>query len=229
MRLAKLATEFNWKYAIGEIALIVVGITIALAANSLYEGRKDRQDEKVLLQQMHLTLEEDLRELSRRAMTMQQVEQDIAALLNHLEDDKPYSDELGSYFRSLSRFRGVRMRLAPFEALKARGLELISSDSLRMQLISLYEDEFPALAGATSFNRIFAQEKITPYLMTNFRQVDSREWVPYDYERIKSDGYLANLCRNRLSSLGNFVLPYYDETTATISEVLVAIEQELDK
>jgi hypothetical protein len=229
MRLTKLPNGFNWKYAIGEIALIVVGITIALAANSWYEGRKDRQDEMVLLQQMQLTLQEDLEELSRRSITMQQVEQDIAALLSHLEEDRPYSDDLGGYLRSLSRFRGTRMRLAPFEALKARGLELISSDSLRMQMISLYEDEFPGLEVASNFNRIFAQEKVTPYLMTNFRQVESREWVPYDYERIKSEGYLANLCRNRLSSLRDFVLPNYEDTTVTIREVLVAIEQELDK
>lgn len=229
MHLAKFPSGVNWKYAIGEVTLIVVGITIAFAANSWYEGRKDFRDETLLLQQMHQTLEEDLEELSRRSITMHEVEQDIAALLNHLEEGRPYTEDLGGYFRSLSRFRGVRMRLAPFEALKARGLALISSDSLRMQLISLYEDEFPGLESSTNFNRIFAQETVVPYLMTNFRQVNSREWVPYDYEQIKSDGYLANLCRNRLSSLRNFVLPYYERTTATIREILVAIEQELGK
>ena len=229
MRLAKLPTGFNWKYAIGEVALIVVGITIALAANSWYEGRKALQDERVLLQQMHQTLTEGLEELSRRSMIMQQVEQDIAALLNHLEEDKPYSDDLGDYFRSLSRFSGVRMRLAPFEALKARGLELIFNDSLRMQLISLYEDEFPGLQNSNNFSRIFAQDTVVPYLMMNFRQVDSRAWIPYDYEQVRSDDYLANMCRNRLSSLRNFVLPNFEKTTATISEILVAIEQELDQ
>ena len=229
MRLANLPTGFNWKYAIGEVALIVVGITIALAANSWYEERKDLQDEMVLLQQMQQTLMEDLEELSRRSMIAQQIEQDIAALLNHLEDDKPYSNELGGYFRSLSRFVGVRMRLAPFEALKARGLELISNDSVRMQLISLYEDEFLILVNSTNFSRIFAQETVVPYLMTNFRQVESRDWIPYDYEQVRSDGYLANICRIRLSRLRIFVLPSFERTTATISEILVAIEQELDQ
>ncbi len=229
MRLAKLPTDFNWKYAIGEVALIVVGITIALAANSWYVERKDLRDERVLLQQMQQTLREDLEELSRRSMIMQQVEQDVAALLNHLEEGKPYSDDLGEYFHSLDRFSGVRMRLAPFEALKARGLELISNDSLRMQLISLYEDEFPELKNSNNFSRIFAQETVVPYLMMNFRQVDSLDWIPYDYEQVRLDGYLANMCRSRLSRLRNFVLPNFESTTATISEILVAIEQELDQ
>lgn len=83
MRLTELPNRFDWKYAIGEVALIVIGITIALAANSWYEGQKDLRDERVLLRQMHQTLKEDLEELSQRSVTMQQVEREIAALLNH--------------------------------------------------------------------------------------------------------------------------------------------------
>ncbi len=113
MRLSKLPTEFKWKYAIGEVALIVVGITIALAANSWYEGRKALQDERVLLQKMQQTLIEDLEELSGRSMRLQQIEQDITALLNHMEEDKPYSDDFGGYFRSFSQFSGVRCRFRP--------------------------------------------------------------------------------------------------------------------
>ena len=149
--------------------------------------------------------------------------------VNHLEEDKPYSDDLGGYFRSFSRFSGVRMRLAPFEALKARGLELISNDSLRMQMISLYEDDFPGLENSTNFDRIFTLETVVPYLMANFRRVDSEDWIPYDYEQVRLDGYLANMCRIRLTRLRNRVLANYEITTSIISEILVAIEQELDQ
>jgi hypothetical protein len=229
MRLTKLPTGFNWKYAIGEVILIVVGITIALAANSWYEGQRERSDEIRLLQQMHQTLTEDLEELERRSVTMHQAAQDIAALLNHLEADRPYSDEFGGFIRSLIRFRGVRIRMAPFEALKARGLDLLSNDTLRMKLISFYEDDFARLEFSTANNLVFVQDLIEPYVMANFRQVASRDWVPNDYDQLKSDGYLVNLCRRRLFGLQDFVLPYFDETTESIREILVAIEQELDK
>ena len=229
MRISQLRADINWKYAIGEFFLIVVGITVALAVNSWYEDQKDRHDELELLRQIQQTLDEDLQFLNDRWRTMQKVESDLTALLNHLEDGRPYSENLGPYFQSLSRFRTVYLRAAPFESLKARGLDLISSDSLRMKLISLYEDDFPRLKGASTFNRAFAQETVTPYLMQNFRQLDSQNWVPNDYERISSGPYLANLCQNRLSSLRDFVFPYYNDTTKMIGEILVEIEKELDQ
>ncbi len=229
MRLAQLQTGFNWKYAIGEVVLIVIGITIALAANSWYEGQKERSDEIRLLQQMHQTLTEDLEELERRSVTMHQAAQDIAALIDHLEEEKPYSDEIGGFIRSLTRFRGVRIRKAPFEALKARGLNLLSSDTLRMKMISFYEDEFARLEFSTANNLVFVQDLIEPYVMANFRQAESRDWIPNDYDQLKSDGYLINLCRRRMAGLQDFVLPYFDEAIESIGEILVAIEQELDK
>ena len=36
----------NWKYGLGELALIIVGVSIALAANSWYQNEVERQLEK---------------------------------------------------------------------------------------------------------------------------------------------------------------------------------------
>jgi hypothetical protein len=228
MRFVGTARDFNWRYAVGEVFLIVIGVTIALAGSSWYEGRKDLLAEKRILQQLHQTLEEDLADLTRPAEDMQRVERDVTALLVHLESDKPYIDDLGSYFGSLGTFRGIRFRSAPFEALKAQGLDVISDESLRLKLISLYEDDLSRLVSSSTVHRTFVQERVSPYLMMNFRQLESLDWVPHDYERIRSDGYLANMCRNRLSSLRKFNLPHYDAAMAAMREILDDIESELD-
>lgn len=41
MRLMPTARRFDWRYALGEVSLIVMGVTIALAASSWYEERID--------------------------------------------------------------------------------------------------------------------------------------------------------------------------------------------
>ncbi len=228
MRPFATAKDFNWRYALGEVFLIVVGVTIALAASSWYEGRKDIRDEQRVLQQLHQTLEQDLANLTKVAETMRQVERDVTALLDHLESHDPYIDDVGKYLRSLSLFRGLSMRSAPFEALKAQGLDVISNESLRLKLISLYEDEFQRLMRSNEVNRTFAQERVSPYLMMNFRQLESLNWVAYDYEKIRSDGYLANLSRRQLTSLRLFVLPNFERTMAAIREILDDMESELD-
>jgi len=64
--------------------------------------------------------------------------------------------------------------------------------------------------------------------MKNFRQLESLDLVPHDYERIRSDGYLANMCRDRLTSLRSYNLPHYDAAIATMREILDDIESELE-
>ena len=60
------------------------------------------------------------------------------------------------------------------------------------------------------------------------RKLESLSWVPYDYEKIRSDGYLANLSRTRLTSFRLFVLPNFEATIEAIREILDEIESELD-
>ena len=52
-----------FKYAIGEIVLVVVGILIALQINDWYQERLDRQTEREYLVSMQRDLAEDMREL----------------------------------------------------------------------------------------------------------------------------------------------------------------------
>ena len=63
MRVSRLVSAPNWHYAVGEIVLIVVGVTVALAATSWYEGQQEQRDEIVVLQQLRQTLSEDLQEI----------------------------------------------------------------------------------------------------------------------------------------------------------------------
>ena len=64
MRVSRLASAPNWRYAVGEVVLIVVGVSIALAATSRYEGRQERRDEILVLQQLRRTLSEDLQDMN---------------------------------------------------------------------------------------------------------------------------------------------------------------------
>ena len=77
MRVSRLVSAPNWRYAVGEIVLIVVGVTIALAGTSWYEGRQDRRDEIMVLQQLRQTLSEDLKDINITWEMTRQREQKI--------------------------------------------------------------------------------------------------------------------------------------------------------
>jgi len=135
MRFSRVFGTSNWKYAVGEVVLIVIGVTIALAANSWHEDRQERREEVLVLQQIQQALRIDVAQLEPRFATVKRLEQDILALLEHMQSEMPYSTELEENFRSVRRWVGIRSNTAPFEALKSRGFDLISNGSLRLKLI----------------------------------------------------------------------------------------------
>ncbi len=236
MRLSRLVSAPNWRYAVGEVVLIVVGVTIALAATSWYEGRQDRRDELLILQQLRQTLSEDLQAINMTWEITQQRERNITALLDHLESDRPYTVELARNFQSLFGWRTVSIRTAPFEALKVQGYKSISSPILREKLISFYEDHYRKLEYSSFLDRDLAIEKVQPYFFKNFvvqvaasNDVDggTQDWVPHDYDKIKAESYVANLCRFRADILRRFDLRHYDNTTTAIRFILDEIDQEL--
>jgi len=236
MRLSRLVSAPNWRYALGEIVLIVVGVSIALAASSWYEGRQERRDEILVLQQLRQTLSEDLQDMNRTWEMTRKRENNLTALLNHLESNSPYSEELGVKFQSLLGWRIVRLTTAPFEALKQQGYSLISNPILGEKLISFYEDHYAVLAYSSNIDRDFAIDKVQPYFFENFvmqvaasNDVDggTQAWVPKDYEKIRADSYIANVCRFRADILRRFVLQQYEVATAAIRDILEEIDREL--
>jgi len=236
MRVSRLVSATNWRYAIGEVFLIVVGVTIALAATSWYEGRQEQRDEILVLQQLRQTLSEDLQDINMTWETTRQRERNLSALLNHLESDSPYTAELGVKFQSLLGWRIIRIKTAPFEALKVQGYKVISNAVLREKLISFYEDHYARLEYNLNLDRDFVIEKVQPYFFKNFvmgvaasNDIDggTQDWVPKDYDKIKAEGYIANLCRFRADLLRRFALRQYDNTTAAINEILDKIDEEV--
>lgn len=236
MRIRRIASVANWRYAIGEILLIVIGVSIALAATSLYEQRLDRRDEIQILEQLHQTLTEDLQEIERTWEITRNRERDIVSLLAYLESPRPYEPDMTPNFQALFGWRTVRLTKAPFETLKSQSYKAISNIELRYKLIAFYEDHFAKLEYNSLLDRDLAIEKIQPYFFDNFvlsisvaTDVDlgAQNWTPKDYDRIKSDAYVANLSRFRADILRRFVLRDYEVATTSMRQILDTIDLEL--
>jgi len=59
-RLSPIVNATTWKHAVGEVFLIVIGITIALAVNAWYSERADRVTESEYLARLHIDLKADV-------------------------------------------------------------------------------------------------------------------------------------------------------------------------
>ena len=85
-------------------------------------------------------------------------------------------------------------------------------------------------------DREFAIEKVQPYFFENLvmrvaTSADAdggfQDWEPRDYDKIRADGYVANLCRFRADILRRFDLRHYQNTTTLMHEILEILDQEL--
>jgi len=77
-----------FKYAIGEIILVVIGILIALQINNWNEGRKTRATEKVYLENIKVDLQLNQKSLKTFIETRQETITSVDSILVFFENDK---------------------------------------------------------------------------------------------------------------------------------------------
>ncbi len=227
MRVSRLVSASNWRYAIGEVVLIVVGVSIALAASSWYENRQLRGDEFAVLAELQTTLREDLNSITIAYDTIHRVDQEIASFVDHVESGKLTSTETSAGIKSIQRFITLNLRYGPYETLKARGIDLITNQSLRVNLTSLYEDEIPTLVEDSVIDRRLSRDRILPYVLEGFWLDTSEHWIPKQKPVANWQSDLATLGRYRASTLTDHYLPSFEHTMDLMREVLADIESEL--
>ena len=125
-------------YAIGEIALVVVGILIALQINNWNEYRKQRIEETKLLGSIYKQFSYNLNEVERAIWTTQMIQQKCIHLLQNMGNK---GVELSRQEADSLVYSGLR-RIVTFDVsngilddiLNSGRLHIISSDTLREKL-----------------------------------------------------------------------------------------------
>jgi hypothetical protein len=227
MRVSRLVSASNWRYAIGEVVLIFVGVSIALAASSWYENRQLRRDEFAVLAEFQTTLREDLNTITTAYDTIHRVDQEIVSFVDQVESGNLTSTETSAGIKSIMRFITLNIRYGPYENLKARGTDLIANQSLRVNLTSLYEDVIPNLIEDSVIDRRLSRDRILPYILEGFWLDMSDLWIPKQTPVANWQSDLATLGRYRASTLTDHYLPSFEHTMALMRQVLADIEAEL--
>ena len=139
-------TSKYFKYAIGEIVLVVIGILIALQINNWNQNRLDRNFENVMLKEVKNSLESDMEIYDIFVQRASAKKDGIQELLQLIDSKKSYPDSvlLRAYNKMTIGFI-FNYNKGGYEAIKSVGLDKISNDSLRTKLIATYEMDLPRL------------------------------------------------------------------------------------
>ena len=199
-QLAKENKFFQYsRYAIGEILLVVIGILIALQIDNWNESKKSARIERGLLSELKTNLETNVKNLESDIEIQIKGASAIHFLLDHLDNKRPYKDTLDYLFQEADFVPEVVLSSSAFETLKSSGLGTISNDSLRREVIGLFEVKYPHLMQETKRleDQLWTTTSV-PLYQRYFRREAIGKAHPTDYEALLNDQEFTNMLSFRL-------------------------------
>jgi len=84
--------KIDWKYALGEIVIVIIGISIAFSLNNWAESRGDRKAATQYLTHLYRDLQEDTKSLDENIVKLEACLKSINAIVPHLRQVLPGRD-----------------------------------------------------------------------------------------------------------------------------------------
>lgn len=217
-----------FKYAIGEIFLVVVGILIALQINNWNESRKIRAQESNILSSIHSDLKSCKKELDIGAESSVLLGNRCKMIAKYIDDDLPYNIELDTAFSTLTNWFSPFFSYSSYETLKTKGVSLIQNKQLRENLVFLYERSLPFITDDyDQFFWAYAQNVSLP--LTN-KYVEKKLTTglaqPNDFEKLKENIEFKNMLSYLIFQHEN-AYELYSHFSTSVDSLILDIEHEL--
>jgi len=133
-------TSKYFKYAIGEIILVVIGILIALQINNWNENKKANITEVYVLKEVLSNLNEDAIILNDIINQRKKAKLSVAKMLNYLQKENIRQDTLEKDIVNFLTFERYFPINNAYEILKSKGLQL-SNNTLTTKISRYYDFE----------------------------------------------------------------------------------------
>jgi hypothetical protein len=133
-------TSKYFKYAVGEIVLVVIGILIALQINNLNEHRKDRNSEQALLKQLENEYQSNLSQLEEKIEMRKIMLKSAQRLLNMIDNKEQIVPDSICYYLSFTRMSPTFDPIKN-DLINSEKLDLIQDDELKSMLTAWGSNE----------------------------------------------------------------------------------------
>ncbi|MBS1557551.1 MAG: hypothetical protein JST69_02390 [Bacteroidetes bacterium] len=230
-----------FKYII-EVIVVIIGILIAYNLEQWSNTRNNKRREIEVLKEFKAALGADLIEIKKN---IREHENSILAsriVLKVIKDNLPYSDSLDACFAYTHAFTVFSGRVGPIEQLKNTNLEIISNDTLRLNIISIYDEAFTRLRlvelvilrdyeQLRDFDRLYFDAYDAEGVSTN-KSVPLPFWGimhPIRFTELKTSPEYAALLRARISNQRGLLRGTYNPIANSLSNLLNQIDRELEK
>lgn len=224
--LMKNKTGKYFKYAIGEIVLVVIGILIALSINNWNERRKTKKFEHEILKDITNGIEGNYFQIDLSLRNNNASIKSAKIILNALENNLPYNDSLDLHFSKSISWVSVKFNNNGYESLKSYGVNLITNDTIR-DIVNIYNIGWMETLAERQENYFY--NTASPILTELFDKVAMRtEMKPFDYNSLKDSKKYISVLKTSIANREDQAF-WYKEWKVSLDKLLQTINNELKK
>jgi hypothetical protein len=228
----------KWPEYLLEIFVLVIGIYGAFALEDWRENTTRQKEELEILKGCRTELLADLKDIALNMTELNKSLRSIDVIIASLENDHPYHDSLAAHFNYMFLPLHFVHSTSTFETLRSKGLEIIRNDTLRSQLITLYDSQYEWFLQAEKeeLDQVhYCMKQLLPDRFEsswNFSSADPTfegEMIPLDFEALKKDTeylYFIKTQRNRTKSYIDF---FYFNLKSHVVLLIDGLEKELKR
>lgn len=224
----------KWPEFLLEILVIMVGILGAYALNDWSHRRDKAETEYQILSEIKSNLELDLIDLNENRKGHEQCGILLDSLLY-------FPDSLDVIETGIALHRGFRdfvflPQTSAFETLKAKGVDLISNDSLRVDVLRLYDFYYN---GIVKIEGEYGPSEFTSdyrYLLNNYLIRSDLDFLAPENSKVEfrypGKGWLSNgdvsVRIDRTRTQRRFMLSVYESGIDIVNDLIERIDKELE-
>ncbi len=219
-----------------EFLTVFFGVIAAFALNNWNEGRKVNNAELKIISEINNGLKQDIRDIHLNMQGHKDGLRAVSFFQELIDEKQPNQDSLRFYaFYLLRNFISIQNN-SGYETLKSKGLEVIENDSLRKEILTLYENDYILLKTLEenyselqfyqNYHHIFEQI-IGPRTRFDPSGNPMELTLPLDLSKVERQQMLMLLWRIRINR--TFILNYYSDVEKNIVHLQKKIETELER
>ena len=216
-------------YAVGEIALVVVGILIALSINNWNQEQKAHKFEDLLLMELRNDIIYDYSEINRVLDGNKHSKSSCQTILDHFDLNLPYHDSLNFHFWKANHWWQLNLRKTAFENTQSYGLHFIKDDSLRMLLTMVYQNDTDWWDDNDSRLAQYHYNVVEPYLLNLFESTAlNSDMIPHDYKMLRTDQKYRTILKTNIGNRRWFEMIVKDRFLGGLKELDRRILDEIE-
>ena len=214
-------------YAIGEIALVVIGILIALQINTWNEWRKERVLEKDILIEIKNTAELNSNLIQDHLAIIDNLNETSEKVISFIKSDNTYLPEYEEDFYYCF-YSGTNIYLLNdgYERLTNSGLEIIQNNDLRKAIVDLFGVRFFKSAEFVNYIKEHFNSYET-FLVQNFI-TEEKKLIPMDFAELRRKIEFIAIVK-RMKERRNRVYSNLEKCLHENDDLLILINAELNK